>query len=148
MINREGYWVTDTERECTNCGKLFPKTSKTVTLCNECNSTRVKSNSPVWKMRQRAKVRAKISGREFSLELEDITIPEICPVLGVPIECHSGSSGGRPFSPALDRIDNDKGYTKDNIQVISHRANMMKVDASPKELIAFAKWVLKTFDVE
>lgn len=148
MINREGYWVTDTERECTSCSKIFLRTSRTVTLCNECNSTRVKSNTPEWKMHQRAKQRSKKYNKDFDLEFGDITIPENCPVLGVPIECHKGSSGGKPNSPALDRIDNSKGYTKDNIQIISHRANVMKADASKEELIAFAQWVLKTFNKE
>ncbi len=145
MINREGYYVTETERECTSCGTIFQKTSKTVTLCNSCNSDRVKSNGVEWKMHQRAKQRAKYKGMEFNLEVSDIVIPERCPVLGMPLAMHKGSSGGRPDSPALDRIDNNKGYTKDNIQVISHRANQMKVDASDEELLAFAKWVFETF---
>lgn len=145
MINREGYWVTETERECTSCGKHFPRTSKTVTLCNECNSERVKCSSVEWKMHQRAKARSKKSNKLFDLQVSDIVIPTVCPVLGVPLEMHKGSSGGRSNSPALDRIDNNKGYTKDNIQVISHRANVMKADASKEELIAFAKWVLETF---
>lgn len=145
MKNREGFWVTETERECTACGKIFKKTSKTVTLCNECNSTRVKSSTPEWKMHQRAKQRARSSGRDFNLELSDIKIPEECPVLNIPIECFSGKPGGRFNSPALDRIDNSLGYVKGNIQVISHRANLMKADASKEELIKFARWVLNTY---
>lgn len=148
MINREGYYVTEFERECTECGTIYKKTSKTVTLCNSCNSNRVNSFAPIWKMRQRAKNRAKQRNHEFDLSLSDIQIPEYCPVLGVKLEIHKGSSGGKPFSPALDRVNNSKGYTKDNIQVISHRANQMKADASKEELIAFAKWVLKTFGTD
>ena len=148
MINREGYYVSEIERECTNCGTLFKKTSKTVTLCNSCNSERVKASNPVWKMHQRAKQRAKKYNKEFLLEVSDIEFPKVCPVLGVPLVVHSGSSGGKFDSPALDRIDNSRGYTKDNIQVISHRANQMKADASKEELLAFARWVLKTFDTE
>jgi hypothetical protein len=34
----------------------------------------------------------------------------------------------------LDRIDNSKGYTPSNIQVISWRANRIKADASADEL--------------
>jgi hypothetical protein len=148
MRNREGYWVTDTERECTSCGDIFPRTSKSVTLCNFCNSKRVKSNKPDWRMHQRAKQRAKKFGREFSLEVEDIQIPSHCPILGIPLEISSGKPGGKFNSPALDRIDNNKGYTKSNTQTISQRANAMKADASKEELIKFAKWVLETFDTE
>lgn len=142
MINREGFFVGKIERECTQCGTLFLKTSRTVTLCNPCNSERVKSVSLEWKMHQRAKQRAKKSGREFTLRVSDIAIPEFCPVLGCKLEMHKGSSGGKWNSPALDRIDNSKGYTPDNIQIISHRANVMKADASKEELINFANWIL------
>lgn len=145
MINREGYYVTDTERECTNCGAIFKKTSKTVTICNKCNSERVKSNSPEWKMHQRAKRRAKELDRKFDLEFSDIVIPERCPILGIPLVVYKGRSGGNPNSPSLDRVNSSLGYTKDNIQVISHRANMMKTDANKEELLAFANWIIKYF---
>lgn len=148
MINREGYYVTEFERECTNCGILFKRTSKTVTLCNKCNSERVKSNSPEWKMHQRAKQRAKLYGREFSLEFSDIVIPERCPILEIPLDVYKGRSGGNPNSPSLDRIDSTKGYSKENVQVISHRANMMKTDATKEELLKFADWVIKNFGTD
>jgi predicted nucleic acid-binding Zn-ribbon protein len=145
MRNREGYIVTREERECTKCGSMFKNRGKTVTLCPNCNSERVKGESPEKKMFRRAKTRAKEKGLDFNLELSDILIPKTCPILGVELICHKGRSGGQPNSPALDRIDNNKGYLKDNIMVISHRANMMKVDASPEELVMFAEWVLSKY---
>src|SRR5574340_63319 len=120
--NREGYLVSDTHRECTNCGKLFLITSK-MTLCKICNSNRVKSYRPEWKMHQRAKMRSKENGREFSIEVSDIVIPDVCPILGIELNMNSGKSGAYRNSPSLDRIDNSKGYTKNNIQVISQLAN-------------------------
>lgn len=145
MKNREGFTVTDKERECTKCGTMFPNRSKTVTLCPKCNSKRVKAESPEKKMFRRAKARAKERGLEFNLDHSDISIPTHCPVLGVELVCHKGRSGGNPNSPALDRIDNSKGYVKGNVMVVSHRANMMKVDASPEELVMFAEWVLSKY---
>lgn len=92
-------------------------------------------------MHQRAKQRAKRLGREFTLEVSDIRIPELCPVLGVPLVVHRGKSGAFPDSPALDRKDNTLGYTPDNVWVISQRANQMKGDASLAELKLFAEWI-------
>lgn len=145
--NREGNLVGKTERECSkkSCNNIFTITSKTVTLCPSCNSERVKSSSEESKMLRRAKQRAKEKGQEFNLELSDIIIPSHCPVLGIKLANHKGRSGGNPESPALDRIDNTKGYVKGNVMVVSHRANMMKVDASPEELIKFAEWVLSRY---
>lgn len=147
MKNREGYYVTETHRECTKCGTLFEKTSK-MTLCKQCNSSRVKSQTPEWKMHQRAKQRCKKSGREFSLKVEDIVIPDVCPVLGITINVNSGRSGAYANSPSLDRIDNSRGYTPDNIQVISQRANAMKHSASNTELHKFAEWVMSNVPAE
>ena len=143
-INREGYKISETERECTNCGTMFLKTSKTVTLCNKCNSERVKCTDPRSKMLQRAKGRAKLKDLEFDLTVKDIIIPKHCPILGIELVCKSGTSGGQKNSPALDRKDSKRGYTKDNVQVISHLANMMKSHATREELITFANWIINS----
>lgn len=79
-----------------------------------------------------AKGRSKKNNLQFSLTKEDIIIPLICPVLGIPLFVGSGKRSDN--SPTIDRIDNNKGYTKDNIIVISYRANELKRDASLEEL--------------
>lgn len=142
--NIQGYLVSETHRECTKCGIIFLKTSK-MTLCKKCNSDRVKSSRPEYRMHQRAKQRCRKSGLEFSIEIEDIKIPDRCPVLGIEINMNSGRSGAYANSPSLDRIDNSKGYTKDNIWVISQRANAMKGSASKEELLKFAEWVFSEY---
>lgn len=94
-----------------------------------------------------AQHRSKVKGLDFNLSYDDIVIPNLCPILDIPIVCYAGRGkpGGRMDSPSLDRIDNEKGYTKDNIQVISHKANSMKFTASPEELLKFADWIYKTY---
>lgn len=80
-----------------------------------------------------AKLRAKKRGLEFVLTKDDIEIPVNCPILGIPIERNIGS-GFHNSSPSLDRINNKLGYTKDNVRVISNRANLLKCDATLEEL--------------
>ena len=75
----------------------------------------------------------KRKGILFDLVLDDIVIPEYCPVLGVPL-FKSKTGSANENSPSLDRLDNNKGYTKDNIKVISYRANRIKVDATVEEV--------------
>ena len=142
--NREGYLIADTQRECTKCGDIFAKKSRTVTLCNTCNSERVKSTSPEKKMLQRAKGRAKTKGLEFNLTVNDIDIPVTCPILLIPLVVHSGKSGGMEDSPSLDRKDSSKGYTPDNVWVISQLANAMKANSTHEDRLKFANWVLET----
>jgi hypothetical protein len=92
-----------------------------------------------------ARYRAKKKGIEFNLELSDIVIPKVCPVLKIPLSAGSSSGGPRGCSPSLDRIDNTKGYIKGNVQVMSHKANTMKHCADNNELILFANWIKKTY---
>lgn len=92
-----------------------------------------------------AKLRAKKRNLEFSIECSDIFIPDTCPVLGIPLRQGGYNS---PNSPSLDRIDNTKGYTKSNIQVISHRANTLKSDASLEELELLVNYLQKIKNVE
>ena len=95
-----------------------------------------------------AKHRSIKKGVPCTIIEEDIHIPAVCPVLGIPIEKRfnaDGKKGAYPNSPSLDRIDNLKGYEKGNIQVISSKANSMKNSASPEELLKFAYWVILTY---
>ncbi len=84
--------------------------------------------------------RAKEKSLDFDLTEEELAIPELCPVFGEPLVPSSR------YGPSVDRIDSTKGYTKDNVRVISKKANLMKNDATKEELVKFAKWVLETFD--
>lgn len=88
-----------------------------------------------------AKKRALQKGLEFNIELRDIHIPKKCPILKVPLICSTR------YSPSIDRIYPDKGYIKDNIAVISTLANSMKANATPRELLIFAKNIKKYMDL-
>jgi len=88
-----------------------------------------------------SKARAKKSGIGFSISEEDIIIPENCPVLGIPL--HRCQKDNWNNSPSIDRIDNSKGYTKDNIVIVSRRANILKKDATIEELQKLASFYQK-----
>jgi hypothetical protein len=78
------------------------------------------------------KSRCKRMGREFSIELEDILIPEKCPVFGFNLKREDRETW--MFAPSVDRIDSSKGYIKGNVTVVSRRANILKRDATLEEL--------------
>lgn len=90
----------------------------------------------------RAKYRAKKKGVPFNLELEDIVIPARCPVLDIPLMVNEGGAHSACHSPSLDRIDPEKGYVKGNVIVISTKANRIKNDATPEELLKVASFYL------
>jgi len=82
---------------------------------------------------------------DFDLTIDDIVIPEKCPLLDISFIV--GEKNNYQFSYSLDRKDNSKGYTKDNIWVISVKANSMKNNATREELRAFCQNVLKNDDI-
>jgi hypothetical protein len=92
-----------------------------------------------------ARSRAKRRNIPFNLTIEDIVIPEVCPVLGIPLTRNLGNHGGTNSSATIDRIVPEKGYVKGNIQVLSMLANNMKASATGDELVKFAKWVLENY---
>lgn len=111
-------------------------------VCRECNAVYMRgyqrqrrAANPKAAMLERAKERATRSGLDFSLTPEDIGLPEVCPVLGIPIIVGGSRSGN---SPSLDRIRSDGGYTAGNVRVISSKANSMKGDRTLPELEALA----------
>jgi hypothetical protein len=86
-----------------------------------------------------AKKRAKKRGLEFNISIEDVIIPPTCPVLGIPL--YKGEGKQIDNSPTIDRIDNSKGYTKDNIKVISYRANSLKNNGGIREFELLIKYL-------
>jgi hypothetical protein len=91
-----------------------------------------RQKNPIVHMLARAKARAKAKGMVFALTKEDVVVPLVCPVLGIALYVGSGTASDH--SPELDRIDNTKGYVKENVLVVSRRANRIKNDATLAEL--------------
>jgi hypothetical protein len=87
---------------------------------------------------QQAKIRSKKKNAEFNLTLQDLLdlYPQdgMCPVFKMPIQFNTGED--RTNSPSIDRVDASKGYTKDNIRIISWKANRMKSNATLADLEA------------
>lgn len=113
------------------------------------NHKRIKELQLEWKnknyervMWNSAKARADQAGYDFTIKVEDIVIPEYCPYLGWALTKLVGH-GNLQTNASIDRIDSSKGYTKDNIQILSNLANKMKNCATEEQLIVFAKNVLK-----
>ena len=72
-----------------------------------------------------AKQRAKVKGISFTITLEDVIIPNSCPVFGIPLDHRD-----KHHTPTLDRKVNDLGYVKGNVQVISEKANRIKTNGT------------------
>lgn len=95
---------------------------------------------------QALKDRSRRRGYESDLEITDIPmIPDKCPVLGTPLQIYrkwstgAGKGKGRNRhndSPTIDRVNSNLPYLKkykNNLSVISWRANKLKSDGTLSE---------------
>jgi hypothetical protein len=80
-----------------------------------------------------SRTRAARKGLPHDITLDDIPSPTHCPVFGIPLDWGSRSSVV-DASPSLDRVVNELGYVKGNVQVISSLANRMKQGATSKQI--------------
>lgn len=87
-----------------------------------------------------AQTRAKKQNVPFSITVDDIVIPELCPVLGIPL--YPSTSQATDNSPSLDKIIPELGYVPHNVAVISQRANRLKSNATRKELEKILDYVV------
>lgn len=100
------------------------------------------TNKMVCAARQRAK------DKQIAFDIDHAYIrsitPSRCPIFDIELEWSVERGNGHitlPNSPSLDRIDPTKGYTKDNVWIISYRANTIKSNATHEELKLVAEAV-------
>jgi hypothetical protein len=135
---------------CPKCEKFLPlddffnrpgkKSGGKDGYCKSCRkiaNNNFRINSPEKYMFKQSKAGAKKRGIPFELELSDIIIPNVCPVLGMKLQY----SDDIDSVPSLDRIDSSKGYIKGNVRVISWRANNLKSDAQAWEMELVLKYL-------
>jgi hypothetical protein len=99
---------------------------------------------------------AKIRGIEFNLDPEDIVVPDICPIFNIPLikDVNYLKYNGRknPMGvdeyPSIDRLDSTKGYIKNNINIISWKANNLKSNATLDDLEKLLKWVKSKYETQ
>lgn len=141
------------EKQCKACLQMKPiddfrSFTSTVngrrykeSYCKPCDNkikyNRRLKNHPCVPMLNQAKKRANKNNLLFDITLDflESIAPEKCPVFNIPLDYSYGNKKHvQPNSPSLDRIDPAKGYTTDNVWIISNRANTIKSNAYPSEL--------------
>jgi len=49
-----------------------------------------------------------------------------CAVSGVALTHHLDGSGTKEFNASIDRLNNDEGYSRDNVRLVAYRINIMR----------------------
>ena len=173
ITGKNDHWWDDEKAECTKCKQVLPHSdyhlsngqgSRPVSpTCKPCTSdinfeTRRRDIKKTTYRRYRYQMRAE--GNDYDMTFEEFE-REVwpwdnrCPILGhelkyYPTEDRGGKwAGGRhyPYTPCVDHIDPREELSKNNVQVISWRANELKGDAIPEEIHLLSIYMKDIFSV-
>lgn len=100
---------------------------------------RKRLENPIKYLLHHARARSKKRNLPFDIEEKDIIIPEICPILLIPLRINTDKPEDNSYS--LDKIDNSKGYVKGNVRVISRRANQLKSNMTFEQVERLYKYM-------
>jgi hypothetical protein len=145
---------------CQICGKEqiyssnkdLNRAIKNNSLCKSCNNKtralnlkKYKEIPVSWFDEKKRKAEAK--GRIFEFDIEYIWKVYIrqdrkCALSGLPLDFNKDTENGMV---SLDRIDNNKGYIKRNIQLVHKDVNFMKYVHDQKYFIKMCKLVAEKF---
>jgi hypothetical protein len=132
---------TDKLRKKDNPAKYCSKNCSLIQRDGKHLVTHGKTKTQEYRLYFLAKQRANQKNINFNLDVDDIIIPEYCPILNLKLR--KNHKGWAPDAPTLDRIIPEKGYVKGNVKVISGKANVMKNNATLKELKIFTENIFK-----
>ena len=106
-------------------------------------------NRALSQMKRRAK-------KKFPDKLFNVTIDYLeeifphkdlrCPVLNFRLKINPNGRGSSPYSPSLDRINNDKGYEIGNVIWVCMKVNQIKTTATPDEIIKVGEFYKKLLE--
>lgn len=119
-----------------SCGCLYRETRK------QGSTTHGMHYTSECAMLNSARARAKKKQIIFSIDLNDIVIPEFCPVF-TDMRLNKNNKKQGLDSPTLDRLIPSLGYVKGNIRVISWKANHIKSFASLEDITKVYEWLKK-----
>ena len=94
------------------------------------------------------KLRAKAKGFNFNLTTrwyQAKMAKGICEATGLPLDLGPATipNWANPFSPSVDRIDNNRGYTKNNCQVVVWIYNRAKGADTDSDLLVLSRALLE-----
>jgi hypothetical protein len=144
---RRKYHIKNKKRE-NECGKQWHKNNRE-RVRKRCIQR--KGKYPARLILERTKARAK--KKNFSFDLTEGWVQKklnkgICEATGIELICNEYYEDKGPFVPSIDRLDNSKGYTKDNCQMVIWIYNRAKGTSDLKTLYKMCKAFVEKYEKE
>jgi hypothetical protein len=138
----------NTVRTCTCCSSVYKVlgggAKQNLKLCQSCYPT-YRTAYSLW---HACLSRAKSKGLDFDLDVNYLhqTIAKgVCAKTGQTFEIKAKGRNFKdrsPFTPSVDKIDPNKGYTKENVQIVCWWYNLAKSTFTDEEVLKLCKSVI------
>ena len=131
--------LTEFHKDCTRFDGIDPY----CTVCRKEIRIKYKKEKPFHYRCDTVRSKTSTGKLPFNLTgeyLESIWT-DTCPILGVELDLFAYNKNA-DNAAQVDRIVPDKGYVKGNVGWLSFRANRLKGDATAKEHMKIAQWML------
>jgi len=128
--------VSETQMgECLECNKVYRKKMRKIK--NSEKESRI--HSTILELLKGARSRSRKKNFENEMDykfLKKLISNNECPVFNKRFVFRGETDRKSPnrMSPSLDRVDNSKGYTMENVRVISYKANNLKSNATIEQI--------------
>ena len=138
MPRRGKYIPRNNKKTCTRCKEEFytkGRGQRDRRFCYDCEDFHINT---IGKTLSAVVGNLINKGSREKLSIEDIygIFPYdcVCPILKKTMLV------GSRYAPTIDKINPNGEYTRDNIQILSMRANQMKTDATAEDIENFCKY--------
>jgi len=143
LIHLRYCYMMSITKYCVTCGVEKPENSfpKDRNVCRACKTQSkelsASANYETYLTQLFINSRSKAASgqrdhiRDFSITKEDVLDLWAqqngrCAISGVILTHHKDGTGAKDFNASLDRIYNNKGYTKNNVHLVCYRVNLLK----------------------
>ena len=122
--------------------KTYYESNKEEVLTRQKTRKRIcRENKPYILLMQGARKRSKNLGISFDLDIEwaESRWTGKCELTQIEFDLGHSEKTGQPFSPSIDKIDRNKGYTKENCRFILLCINQLKGIMDDEQMYSVAK---------
>ncbi len=129
---------------CKDCNKIYAREYRATRRAKANQSAIASRNRLHWTVRLQRGSKSSANTRklEHSISVEDIqSIWESqngkCYWLGIALDESNGLPDRHPLKPSLDRLDNSRGYVRENVVITSTFANLGRSNTTVEDFSEF-----------
>ena len=127
-------------KNCKHCNIEIKGRQDKIYCSDKCRNTFNNINRYCENLIRVTKKRSIDNNLPFNITIDDIIIPDFCPILGIPIKRADKYQSNN--SPSIDKFVPDLGYVKGNVWIVSAKANRLKSNLNKEELTMFCTVIL------